>query len=62
MAVELLKNGRTHMPEGLYSEKDSKFDADLVLGLEDGKARFSLEFPKKEEMSTDGRRNELWLI
>ena len=49
MAVELLKNGRTHV-KGLYSKKkDSKFDADLVLGLEDGKARFSLEFPKKKK-------------
>ena len=47
MAVELLKSGRTHV-KGLYSKKkDSKFDADLVLGLEDGKARFSLEFPEK---------------
>ena len=49
MAVELLKKGRTHV-KGLYSKKkDSKFDADLVLGLEDGKARFSLEFPKKKK-------------
>ena len=49
MAVELLKRGRTHV-KGLYSKKkDSKFDADLVLGVEDGKARFSLEFPKKKK-------------
>ena len=49
MAVELLKKGRTHV-KGLYSKKkDSKFDADLVLGVEDGKARFSLEFPKKKK-------------
>ena len=49
MAVELLKKGRTHV-KGLYSKKkDSKFDVDLVLGLEDGKARFSLEFPKKKK-------------
>ena len=49
MAVELLKKGRTHV-KGLYSQKkDSKFDADLVLGVEDGKARFSLEFPKKKK-------------
>lgn len=51
MAVELLKKGRTHV-KGLYSKKkDSKFDADLVLGVEDGKARFSLEFPKKKTNS-----------
>ncbi|MCB6848977.1 ParB/RepB/Spo0J family partition protein [bacterium TM473] len=49
MAVELLKKGRTHV-KGLYSKKkDSKFDADLVLGVEEGKARFSLEFPKKKK-------------
>ena len=30
-------------------KKDSKFDADLVLGVEEGKARFSLEFPKKKK-------------
>lgn len=49
MAVEILKKGRTHV-KGLYSKKkDSKFDADLVLGVEDGKARFSLEFPKKKK-------------
>ena len=49
MAVELLKKGRTNV-KGLYSQKkDSKFDADLVLGVEDGKARFSLEFPKKKK-------------
>ena len=48
MAVELLKKGRTHV-KGLYSrKKDIKFDADLVLGVEDGKSRLSLEFPKNK--------------
>ena len=46
MAVELLKNGRTHV-KGLYSKKkDSKFDADLVLGGDDGTGRFRLEVPE----------------
>ena len=56
MAVELLKRGRTHV-KGLYSKKkDSKFDADLVLGVEDGKARFSLEFPKKKTNSNKKKK------
>ena len=56
MAVELLKKGRTHV-KGLYSKKkDSKFDADLVLGVEDGKARFSLEFPKKKTNSNKKKK------
>ena len=56
MAVELLKRGRTHI-KGLYSKKkDSKFDADLVLGVEDGKARFSLEFPKKKTNSNKKKK------
>ena len=56
MAVELLKRGRTHV-KGLYSKKkDSKFDADLVLGVEDGKARFSLEFPKKKTNSSKKKK------
>lgn len=56
MAVELLKKGRTHV-KGLYSKKkDSKFDADLVLGVEDGKARFSLEFPKKKTNSSKKKK------
>ena len=46
--LNFLKKGRTHV-KGLYSrKKDIKFDADLVLGVEDGKARFSLEFSEKE--------------
>ena len=56
MAVELLKKGRTHV-KGLYSKKkDSKFDGDLVLGVEDGKARFSLEFPKKKTNSNKKKK------
>ena len=49
MARELLDKACTHV-NGLYSKKkDMKFDADLLLTLEDGKARFHLEFPKKKK-------------
>ena len=49
MAVELLDKAYTHV-KGLYSrKKDIKFDADLLLTLEDGKPRFHLEFPKKKK-------------
>ena len=49
MARELLSKACTHV-KGLYSrKKDMKFDADLLLTLEDGKPRFHLEFPKKKK-------------
>lgn len=49
MARELLDKACTHV-KGLYSKKkDMKFDADLLLTLEDGKSRFHLEFPKKKK-------------
>lgn len=49
MARELLDKAYTHV-KGLYSKKkDMKFDADLLLTLEDGKPRFHLEFPKKKK-------------
>ena len=49
MAIELLDKACTHV-KGLYSKKkDMKFDADLLLTLEDGKPRFHLEFPKKKK-------------
>lgn len=49
MARELLNKACTHV-KGLYSKKkDMKFDADLLLTLEDGKPRFHLEFPKKKK-------------
>ena len=49
MAAELLDKACTHV-KGLYSrKKDIKFDADLLLTLEDGKPRFHLEFPKKKK-------------
>lgn len=49
MAKELLAKACIHV-KGLYSKKkDMKFDADLLLTLEDGKPRFHLEFPKKKK-------------
>ena len=49
MARELLAKACTHV-KGLYSKKkDMKFNADLLLTLEDGKPRFHLEFPKKKK-------------
>ena len=49
MARELFDKACTHV-KGLYSKKkDMKFDADLLLTLEDGKPRFHLEFPKKKK-------------
>lgn len=48
MAKELLDKACTHI-KGLYSKKkDSKFDADLLMTLENGKPKFRLEFPKRK--------------
>ena len=49
MAAELLKNGSVHVKDLYSRKKDIKFDADLLLTLEDGKPRFHLEFPKKKK-------------
>lgn len=54
MAVELLKKGRTHV-KGLYSKKkDSKFDADLVLGVEEGKPDSVWNFQKENKAQSEG--------
>ncbi|WP_242970373.1 hypothetical protein [Blautia sp. An249] len=48
MAAELLKDGRTYVPD-LYSQKKGRtFAAYLLLDVSDGRANFSLEFPKKK--------------
>ena len=48
MAKELLDKACTHI-KGLYSKKkDSRFDADLLMTLENGKLKFHLEFPKRK--------------
>lgn len=53
MAKELLDKACTHV-KGLYSKKkDVRFDADLLLTLEDGKPKFHLEFPKRKYKGQD---------
>ena len=48
MAKELLDKACTHI-KGLYSKKkDARFDANLLMTLENGKPKFHLEFPKRK--------------
>lgn len=48
MAKELLDKACTHV-KGLYSKKkDARFDADLLMTLENGKPKFHLEFSKRK--------------
>lgn len=48
MAADLLENGRTHA-EDFYSQKKGRaFAADLLMGIKDGRASFSMEFPKNK--------------
>ena len=55
MAMDLLEKGRTHVKD-LYSQKTGKtFAADLLMKVEDGRANFSLEFPKKKGNAKSGR-------
>ena len=46
MAVDLLKKGHTHVKDFYSVKKDKTFAADLVMRVEDGRAQYSLEFPK----------------
>ena len=46
MAVDLLKKGRTHVKDFYSAKKDKTFAADLVMRVEEGRAQYSLEFPK----------------
>jgi DNA topoisomerase-3 len=46
MAVDLLMKGRTHVKDFYSAKKDKTFAADLVMRVEDGRAQYSLEFPK----------------
>ncbi len=46
MATDLLKKGRTHVKDFYSVKKDKMFAADLVMRVEDGRAQYSLEFPK----------------
>ena len=55
MAVDLLEKGRTHVKD-LYSQKTGKtFAADLLMEVKDGRASFSLEFPKKKGSGRSGK-------
>lgn len=46
MAAGLLKNGRVHCKDLYSSKKQDTFEADLVMEVKDGRANFSLDFPK----------------
>lgn len=46
MAVDLLKKGRTHVKDFYSAKKDKTFAANLVMRVEEGRAQYSLEFPK----------------
>ena len=46
MATDLLKKGRTHVKDFYSAKKDKTFAADLVMAIENGRAQYSLEFPK----------------
>ena len=41
-----LKKGRTHEKDFYSAKKDKTFAADLVMAIENGRAQYSLEFPK----------------
>lgn len=46
MAVDLLKTGKTHVPDLYSAKKDGTFAADLVMKIENERPAFSLSFPK----------------
>ena len=46
MVADLLKKGRTHVKDFYSAKKDKTFAADLVMRVEEGRAQYSLEFPK----------------
>ncbi|MCD8129679.1 MAG: DNA topoisomerase 3 [Lachnospiraceae bacterium] len=48
MASDLLKNGKTHVKDFYSAKKDSTFEADLLMKVEDGRTVFSLSFPKND--------------
>lgn len=58
MAMDLLAKERTHVKD-LYSQKTGKtFAADLLMKVEDGRANFSLEFPKNKGNAKSGRNKQ----
>lgn len=48
MAKELLDKACTHVKRLYSKKKDARFDADLLMTLENGKPKFHLEFPKRK--------------
>ena len=46
MATDLLKKGRTYAKDFYSAKKDKTFAANLVMAIENGRAQYSLEFPK----------------
>lgn len=52
-AVDLLKKGRTHVKDFYSAKKDKTFAADLVMRIEEGRAQYSLDFPKHRENEND---------
>ena len=46
MATDLLEKGRTYAKDFYSAKKDKTFAADLVMAIENGRAQYSLEFPK----------------
>ena len=51
-AVALLAHGRAHMKDLYSRKKDMYFEADLLVEFKDGRANFSLEFPKNSNSKT----------
>ena len=55
MAVDLLETGRTHIKDLYSQKKGNTFAADLVMGIQDGRCSFTLEFPKKKGGKKNGK-------
>ena len=47
MAKDLLANGKTRVRDLYSAKKDKLFTADLLMEWKDGRAMFSLDFPKQ---------------
>lgn len=48
MAADLLSVGKTHVKDLYSAKKDTTFEADLLMKVEDGHTVFSLSFPKHD--------------
>ncbi len=48
MASDLLRSGKTHVKDLYSAKKDTTFEADLLMKMEDGRTVFSLSFPKND--------------